>query len=292
MKRARVFFNRSQKVVLSGKDRQIVIPFRSLSAVGILALLLASVFLLLRSDIFNIHKVSVSDAKDCATQEGVIQNVDLLGRSIFFADFEKSRKSLLKHFACLEDVTFTKHMPDKVTAQTVFRQPRALIFKRKMSEATISAQISTESAKLPGASADIVLPIATDSAHPIYLIDRMGVIFAQGNSGFSLPTIEMSQNYDLVIGEKTGSHEVETFLGFLTSIQPAGTTITSGKVEDNKILVVTSDGLEIVLSAKKDGSLQAESLQAILTQAKIEGVILENVNFLFDKPILKTKQKN
>lgn len=295
MKKTRFFFKRSQKVVLAGQKHQIIIPFRPLTVIALFALLFASSFLLLRSDIFIIHKVWVLGARDCVSEEGLTQNIDLLGRSIFFANFPKSKENVMKTFPCLENVTFRKQFPDKITAQVNLRTPVVLIYKNEIKEATLSARPtageSTVSAPISTQSAQITQPIATESARTFFLVDREGVLFSQGEANFALPKVETPQTYPLFIGKRIEEKSFMTLLNILVESGHLGIIITGGKIEDGKIVLVTNEGVEVIMAGKKDGNFQVKSLQAILTQTKIEGVILEKIDFSFEKPVLTTRKK-
>lgn len=291
MKKTRVFFKRSQKVVLSGQRHQIIIPFRPLTVISLFVLLLISAFLLLRSDIFIIHKVQVLGAGDCVSDEGLTQNLDLLGRSIFFADFSKSRENAKKTFPCLRDITFKKLFPDKITAQVNLRTPLVLLYKREDKEATASSQLATASAQISTPSADIAQPVSTESARLFFLVDREGVLFSQGDVNSPLPKVETPQTYTLAVGKRIEDESFKTLLDILVEASPLGIAIRGGKVEDDRITVVTNEGVEVIMTGKKDGNFQVKSLQAILTQAKIDGVILEKIDFSFEKPVLTTKKK-
>lgn len=291
MKKTRFFFKRSQKVVLSGQKNQIVIPFRPLTVIALLLLLFSSVFLLLRSDIFIIHKTWVEGEGDCVSEEGVTQNIDLLGRSIFFANYERSKENIMKTFPCLGNVYFRKQFPDKITVELNLRTPVALVYEREDKESTTSAQLATASAQISTQSADAVIPSATESARFFFLVDKEGVLFSQDEANLPLPKVETSPNYSLSIGKRIEEKSFKTLLGILVESGSLGITISGGKIGGDKIMLVTNEGVQVIMAGKKDPNFQVKSLQAILTQTKIEGVILEKIDFSFEKPVLTTRKK-
>lgn len=290
MKKTRFFLKRSQKIVLSGQKNQIIIPFRPLTIVTLFVLIFVSAFLLLRSDMFIIHKVQVLGAEGCINKEQLTQNIDLLGRSIFFADLSKSKKNAIETFPCLGELSFRKKFPDLITVELNLRNPVALVHKRE-EEATISAELATASAQTSTKSAEVAIPSATGSAKIFFLVDKEGVLFAYGDENSHLPRVETPQLYNLDVGKRIENKPFRTLLDALVESASLGISITVGKIEDGKITIVTNEGIEVIMADKKDGSFYMESLQAILTQAKIEGVVLEKIDFSFEKPVITTRKK-
>lgn len=295
MKKAKVFLRRSQKVVVKSSTNQIVIPFRPLTIIGICVLFITSSFLLLRSDIFIIHKVKTIGTSHCVGEEALIQNLNLLGRSIFFADFAQSKETVLKRFPCIGSVFFVKKFPDEVTVEISLRTPRVLIYKRDIKESTHSASLNAPEATASAKEATLNASTyrdSTASAQVLYVVDDLGVIFSEHKETLNLPRIEVPQDYNLSLGWQIKSEPFMALVSFLREVSVMNISVMAGKVEKESSTVFANDGFEIKISGKKDGRLQAQSLQAILAQAKIEGVILEKIDFSFEKPVIKTKKSN
>jgi cell division septal protein FtsQ len=289
-KKPRFFFRRSQKVIVPGKERQIIIPFRGISVFAIFILLASSIYLIFRSDLFLVHQVKVDgEIKDCSTEDEVVRNLDVLGRSLVFLNGPQSATRLQSAIACIGEVIVKKNWPDKVRVEIRPRKGIALLAKiestEPIQEATTSAQ-----ATLSAGLEEVATPSAfgTSQSHDLFLVDGGGFIFKKITSSSAYPKIDIAKRIDFKIGNQIRDQATLTAISFLALAPSFDFKILNGQIDQkDKIIIFLDDGTQVILAKDKEARNQAASLQAIAKQAKIEGEKIKSVDFNFDKPVLQ-----
>jgi len=292
VKKARFIFKRSQKVIVSDSQRQIIIPFRSISVSAIFILLIVSIYLLFRSDLFLVHHVRVDgEIKDCATEDEIIRSLDVLGRSIVFLNVSRSALRVQSAIVCIGDTIVKKEWPDKVKVDIKPRKGVALLAKKgnneSIQEATASVQ-ATLSAKLLKVA---TISVSEASQSPdLFLVDRGGFIFKKiaSSTAYPYPKIDVAKKIDFKTGEQVKDQAILTAISFLEIASSLDMKVESGQIDQkDKIVLFLDEGIQVVLAKDKDVKNQAASLQAIVREAKIEGAKIISIDFTFDKPVLQ-----
>jgi hypothetical protein len=289
-KKPRFFFRRSPKVIISGSQRQIIIPFRGISVFAIFILLFASIYLIFRSDLFLVHQVKIDgELEDCATEDEVIRNLDVLGRSLVFLNGQEASVRLKSTIACLGEVTIKKNWPDKVKVEAKERKGVALLArlerKEPIQEATASAQ-ATVSADLQ----EIATPSVSKTSYlqDLFLVDGKGFIFKKIATSSAYPKIDIAKGINLRVGNQIKDQATLTAISFLELAPSFAFKIAKGQIDQkDKIILFLDEETQVILSKEKDPKTQAASLQAIVREAKIEGAKIRSVDFTFDKPVLQ-----
>lgn len=276
-KKVRFFFKRSPKVEFATGKRPIIIPFRIGSLFLLILMIFVSTLLFLRSDLFQIAQIQVGQIPACATEEGIKLTAEAVGASIIFFDTGKASKKIGEKFYCISEVKITKKYPNKLTIATFERIPVAALVQiesqPQLSIATISAIPATDSAFLA-------------TTFPLFALDKEGVIFTKLATNSALPRLFFAS--DLPIGAKISDKEILWLLKFLGKAAEFNLNFSQFvKTSENLIVGQTGDGIKLIMSANFEPEKIASSLQAILRQAKIEGVNFKILDLRFEKPILK-----
>jgi len=288
-KKPRFFFRRSQKIIVPSRDRQIIIPFRGMSVFAIFILLLSSIYLIFRSDLFLIHRIDIKgDIQDCSSEDEITRNLDILGRSLVFLNELKSVSELKSGIACIGEVEIKKKWPDKVVVEIKKRKGIAILSRTRI--AGLMPEVSASSQATLSAN---LMQIATTSSinmqdGDLFLVDNNGFVLKRTASISGYPKIDISKKINFKIGEQIKDRAILTAINFLAVSSSLDFKISGGQINQNdKIIIFLDDGMQIILAKDKDAKNQAVSLQAIIREAKIEGEKLKSVDFSFDKPVLQ-----
>ena len=278
-KKVRYFFKRSSKVEIAGKNH-IIIPFHLLTVILLFAMIFISLFLALRSDIFQIKSINAAGPiPECATEDGIKLAIEAIGASTIFYDLDEGEKKISDKFYCIEKIKLTKIYPSSLKVELAERTAVAagvqLNFQPDLSIATSSAAIiATNSAGM----------LATQAA--FFALDKSGVIFKNLPATPTLPKVYL--NSQLALGAKIIDKEVLWLLNFLETAESLNLNFVDFvKTVQGWLIGETNDGVRIILSSAADPVKTSYSLQAILRQAKIEGAKFKILDLRFEKPILK-----
>ncbi len=159
--------------------RQIVVPFRPVSTVLIVVLALLSVFLALRSDIFQVKALEF-ELEEIADETLVRQRVmeEVMGRSIFFLNTSKVENSIKGDFPTIKEVILEKKLPDGLYIAVNVRVPLAVV---------------------------------EDKDGDKFLVDQEGFLFEEG-AGENLPVIKLGGDFDGAVGLSVSDKGVRSYL--------------------------------------------------------------------------------
>lgn len=274
-RKVRFFLKRSSKVEIQGKN-PIIIPFQAMTVFLLLLLIFISAFLFFRSDLFQIKAIQLaSQVPDCATEDGIKFETEAIGASIIFYDTNSAKQKILDKFYCIENVELTKAYPATL---------KVAIFERKPVVAALQID-QNPTLEFATQSASLISPnFATTSA--IFALDKTGILFKNLPNSVALPKVGIAEN--LQIPGKITQSEILWLLKFLEAAEGFNLNFSEFiRTQDTTIVGKTGEGLLILLSSRTDEIKVASSLQAILKQAKIEGVKFSLLDLRFEKPILK-----
>ncbi len=273
-KRVRFFLRRSTKVEIQA-ERKIIIPFKFATLLLLTVSGAISLFLFLRSDIFQINKVELTGKiPNCATEEGIKLTTEAVGRSIIFFNTSASKDGILKKFYCIADIKLSKIYPVTLKVAIFERIPIvAAARSQSLPEIAAATTSATTSAVLASPSA-------------FFAVDIAGVIFENLSQNTNLPKLYLSEN--LTLGAKITDFAILWVLEFLEKSADYNLSFLEfTKTQEEVLLGRTKDGVQLIMSAKTDPGKTAASLQAILREAKIEGAKFSILDLRFEKPILK-----
>lgn len=130
-----------------------------------------------------------------------------------------------------------------------------------------------------------VVALGFETGDDFYVVDDEGVLLAKTKSS-DLPLILLKEPVKLEIGEKV-KEEVIQAINFLTSLrfnlfEPKLARIISPQALE----VWLKENVVVLFSLKKEAKVQLDSLQLILSRAKIEGKNIRKIDLRFDKPVV------
>ena len=248
-RRFRFFVRRSPKLLVPVESRQIIVPFKPISILIIVFLLIATLILALRSDLFLIHRLDVNFQTNigCLLKEEVSNNLDVIGRSLVFLNPQVYQNLLLGKFICLKAVHFEKHWPDKLKVTIVERKPvAALQFQSRQVdnfELLPPEEISSQSVQL------FLEKIATSSANfatDFYIIDSDGLIFKKTADPGGLPVLKVTSSATPSTGQHILGSQVNFAVGLLSKLTESGFEVSQAQLDGEKTIdILLKDGLEV-----------------------------------------------
>jgi cell division septal protein FtsQ len=242
---------------------------------------LTSLALFLKSDFFTTRyfncRQNISDYCPIKINEFIEQ---YRGKNILFLNEIKIKNEIKKNFSQIKEVTVKKKFPSTLTLFIEIKKPTVIISLTQNHQnflATSSAELFTRSEDL--------------KTEQIYL-DSEGkmvkIIEEDFFGGLPLPTLILNALQENVSGPET--NQQLTFAAKLVDYLVKNiSSFEIGQIQDTKISLFLND-IQIIFSTKNSLPKQLESLQLILSRAKISGVKYQKIDLRFDKPIVVQKR--
>lgn len=246
---------RSPRVNLTTGGRQIVVPFRPISAFLIVFLTLLSSFLFLRTDIFQI-KVLDFNFEELADEALVRQQIaeNVLARSIFFLNVTAVEQEIKGTFPTVNSIAVEKHWPDRLFISVKVRQPLAIIEDKNKAQ---------------------------------FLVDQEGLLFRQAAKE-PLPVIRLGEDFEGAVGMRLVVDE-QGIVSYLKTLE-----LVSSKGLKSKGIYLRSRTIELQLTKTRvwlstEGSIeqQLELLTQILQRLKLQGRTPKSVDLRFERSVVK-----
>jgi len=253
---------RSPKIFIPiPSDRQLVVPFRPLSAFLILFFFATTVFFFLRSDIFQVRALDfkfeeLTEGIRLSDEALVRQRIseEVLGRSIVFLDPGKVEGKIKGEFLTIKGIKVTKRLPDGLFINVLVRVPLA--------------RVRTKEDRL-------------------LLVDVEGLLFREASSE-KLPIIDLGESFEGSLGEVVGGEEVRAYLETLDVVGEKGLVITSIALKPRMIeLVLNKTGPKVLLSVEESIIEQVELFTQILKRYKVAGRVPKQVDLRFSRPVVR-----
>lgn len=286
-------FKRTPRVfVPTGSRWWIVIPYKPIGLGLIILLLLLSVYLLFRSDIFLVRDLEVVRIPLLVEDKTGINLVDeeevrkvlsdYLASSIFFVDTQEIKKKLLQKFLAIKMIEIEKEMPDKIKVSLSEREPLAVLKMHKVEEISEGKRLEYDQ---------------------FFLVDEEGVIFAKVVKKQELPEFVLTQEglksnmfgnqykEGEIVGSKIEGEVVVSALKIVESFEVLDfVKPTSFLIDENgEIVVITDVGWQVLFAGKESSDFideQIASLQAITSKAKMEGRSIKKIDLRFKRPVV------
>lgn len=253
---------------------------RKIMLLALFSLLIA--FFALRFDLFTIKKVNFRlENINCADEKQIKDSLNLSGENFFFLNTEKLEDNLKSRFICINNISLSKYMPDKVSLTISGRDPYAILVSLKLKEATKSFQLQIENMATPSAG--------NYNFGEKFLVDKEGVVFSGNIDNLALPNI-LFLDREFSFGDKIGEEIPRNTILIINKLKGFGIEAGNVAISNNKLLVVYSTP-KIIFNLSDFVDVQLASLQLILEKAKIESKDLEFIDLRFDKPIVKFAPK-
>lgn len=246
---------RSPRVFVPVGPKQVVIPYRPISTLLIIFLSTLSVFLFLRTDIFQVKALDF-EFEQLADEALVRQMISeqVLARSIFFLDSGKVSEEIKSSFPTVKAVEIEKKLPDRLMIKIAVRQPLAIVEDKNKSS---------------------------------FLVDHEGLLFRDA-AGENLPIIKLSEDFEGAVGVKLAIDE-QGITGYLKTLD-----LVSQKGLETKAIYLRSQTIElrlvkttVWLNADKSIEDQLGMLTEILQRLKLNGKTPKTVDLRFSRTVVK-----
>lgn len=222
---------------------------RSLLAVVILVVLVA----LLAKFAFTVRTIDVTGDENCLNKENIQSKSDLLGKNIFLINGPQVEQNLKKENSCLQSLSLIRKLPSKLAVEV--------------------------KAKVPVAKID-----GTD------LLATAGGEVIKQQVATNIPTIYLPGNVKVGQGTKFENSDILAALGITAALLKSDFTPASVRIVGPEDIAVYSTNETVALfTTRMPISGQVDSLQSIMTKAKIDAAKIAKLDLRFDKPIIVFK---
>lgn len=222
---------------------------RSLLAVVILVVLAV----LLVKFAFTVRSIDVTGDRNCLNKESIEATSHILGKNIFLINTREVRENLKKENSCLDSVSLNKKLPSKLAIDV--------------------------KAKVPVAKID-----GTD-----LLASADGLVIKQ-QAQVPIPTIYLPGNIKAAQGARFTQNNILSALDITAALLKSDFTPSSVRIVGPEDIAVYSTNETVALfTTRMSTSGQVDSLQSILTKAKIDAAKIAKIDLRFDKPIIVFK---
>lgn len=245
--------------VKSSAGRVFVFPFKMVSLMVIVLLVILSVFLALRSDLFLVRDFKVT-INGSSLSKGFVDESSIrsslqkyLSQSIFFVQSTEVEKAVTGESLVIENAKIAKLFPSTLIADITLREA--------------VAEVENEESK--------------------FLIDKNGFIFALSPSNIALPHFAVKTDQKIFLGQTINSRFLAAAIQLIKGLQEKDLLkIKSFSLQDNESIVVTTDDGLIIYFKSQDISSQLLALEGILLKAKTEKGKLVKVDFRYERPVV------
>lgn len=219
----------------------------------ILVLLLAA-YLFLFSHLFKIQGVSLNKSSACATPQQIFKDTQLEGKSIFTVSTAQVEADIRSKYPCAEVVEAKKKYPK-----------------------TIEVEITQK---------DVVVQI---EGSDLFLTEDAFVVRLQTEKKY--PNIFLPDKIQPQENKKIEDDKVKYATRLIKNL--AKTDFTSAQirfVESTVIVVYSQAEASAIFSTQRDLDSQVDSLQSVLSKAKIDPSKIEKIDLRFDNPVVSYKK--
>lgn len=219
-----------------------------------LLLIIAGVLFWLRSDFWQIKKVSCQINGSHCSEEIWAELMNLTGgKNFFLLSSRRVIQTLKKNHPEFFQIELRKQAPDGLLFHVEVRKP----------------------------------VVALAAPEGFYWVDNEGIILGKGDDSRSLPVVLLEKELNQEEGMKVDNELILAMIQILYEAQlrllrPESTELVS----ERTIRLQLRDNLQVLFSAKGDLQKQLDSLQFIFERSKIEGDSLREVDLRFDKPVI------
>ena len=222
------------------------------SLLALTVVLLAAVLVLAKT-VFEVKSIEVKGGQNCIDNGGVESQLHVIQKNIFFTDTSKLEETLKQKNICLDFVSIHKIFPSKIVFDVVSQNPVA---------------------KIEGTD----LQITSNG-----LVMKMGELHGR-------PTIYLPNNTNVQQGDIIEDKYVLFALNLASDLLKSDFSPSGIRFVSNRDIAIYSTAETVALfTTEKSSSGQVDSLQAIMTKAKIDASKIAKVDLRFDKPIITNK---
>lgn len=202
--------------------------------------------------LLKIKHIDLNQDQKCITKKELSTRLTIIGRNIFLISEDKLTNDIKNKFNCPTEVKIEKKFPSTLKIEVIDSQPVV-----KIAQTIFSA---TESGEI------------TKNEDP-------------NNPTLYLPIEKLE------IGQKITDEITLMAIKIASQLSKSDLAVANIRLaSDQNIAVYNYDGVVTIFSSKKDISRQLDSLQQVLSMAKIDATKIAKIDLRFDKPIVEFKK--
>ena len=216
-------------------------------------IILIIVFALFYSPLFKAQKIDISQNQDCLKAQDVFDALKN-SKNLFFISKGKLENTLKSQYSCIGTLEIKKIFPSKLQVNIAPKEPVV---------------------KIEGTSLMI-----TDDGQVV-----------EGILAKDKPIIFLPSDVKVVLGQKI-SEKTIIFAVQVTSklLKSDFLPVNVRIVGNDEVVIYNQQGQLAIFSSKKDKEVQVDSLQQVISKAKIESAKIAKIDLRFDKPVISYRQ--
>lgn len=219
----------------------------------VISLITLLIFLFFLSHLFKIQSVYINSSNSCVTDEQIASDTQIKGKNLFKVSLQKLEYDIKTKYPCAEVVKAKKKYPN-----------------------TIEVEISQE---------EIVVQIANSD---LFLTEDGLVV--QLSTDKKYPTMFLPEQIRAYVNSKIDDDRVMYATKLIKSLKKTDFSTMQLRFIENVDIVVYSPGeASAIFTTQKDLDSQVDSLQSVLSKAKIDPSKIDKIDLRFDKPVVSYK---
>lgn len=133
-----------------------------------------------------------------------------------------------------------------------------------------------------------MVALAVESSGSLfYWLDEEGIVLAKTDKNDDLPLVLIKNDPVLEVGQIFQYGQNQALMSLIRGLKMhLVESKTLHLVSPREIEVWLEEGILILFNSEKDVDIQLDSLQLILSRAKIEGKTIKKIDLRFDKPVI------
>jgi len=219
-----------------------------------LAVVLLVIFLLIVlffSPLFKIKTIEFTQNQNCLSQENL--NSQFLGKIIFLVSPSNLENKLRSQYSCIKNLQIKKSFPHKLLIE-----------------------IETDK------------PVVKIEGSNLYLTE--GGLVIQGPSSGQLPVLYLGQNSKPNLGQKVTDQTTISLLTLASQLAKSDFVVSSIRIIDPQTIAVYNPKDTVaIFSTQREITKQVDSLQQVISKAKIDAAKIAKIDLRFDKPVITNK---
>src|SRR3989338_5198584 len=216
-------------------------------------IILIIVFALFYSPLFKVQKIDISQNQNCLATQDIFDELKN-SKNLFFISKRKLENTLKSKYSCIGTLEIKKIFPSKLQVNIAPKEPVV---------------------KIEGTSLMI-----TDDGQVV-----------EGILAKDKPIIFLPSDVKVVLGQKI-SEKTIIFAVQVTSklLKSDFLPVNVRIVGNDEVVIYNQQGQLAIFSSKKDKEVQVDSLQQVISKAKIESAKIAKIDLRFDKPVISYRQ--
>ena len=217
----------------------------------VLVILIPAILLILTQ--FKVTRIEIDKQTSCLDSEKLLTDLELSQKFTFLISEQKIAEQIKQKYNCVSQIKIEKKLPSTIRVKVTLNEPILKI-----------------------AETDLAL---TQDGQVVKLLDNQ-----------KLPIVYNIKQIKPEIGQKITDDDLVFAINLATQLQssdfiPAGIRF----IDPNNIAVYNVNSMTAIFTPQKDVTLQVNSLQQVLSKAKIDAVKIDKIDLRFEKPILVYK---